>query len=671
MAYRQHGLSRTLPKNFTFYSAGTEEPRTPERASIHVDGPPPPPRHSSCRLRRSRIRSGTDLFAQAEYDRTTLTANPSDIPLPSIELPPSHDASIAQSYPGSIAKDDRFLAPPRDRMALKTPPAQIRGSPSEPNDGWSSWDSQAIGQSLQRPGSACSQASDSSISSCETLSSRRSVGGSCTSAESDSYDPFFYLEIPPKQMAEKPSVPTANHKRTNRGFPKRERWTLDMDNHLWNTYQLYIQDPTITPFKMTPGSIPPLGVTHRVAREAKRSWERKRYRLARPFTSSIHQPQQPQSGETTPTPRTESPKTTWPKTEASTRRRLKLLCKRKFSIAPHYQRLMQSRSPTPFLDLFSRPSHEEHPLDSPGNSSTTYATRDLGVSLVSSSVPGPLSQLAAEHHSPQTTAYDWPPSQAVPCAPQTSCARPIAKTTQLHAEHPGSTPRLGSPFTYHTWGPTNSRKRTSRHTPRTRRETIHVTGSRLCSPPRTEVLPATDDSNIVYSVPRPAEVSSDHETEDHLETLIRDGKLSDIGNRRLRIRNRGATTSSITPQNLDQFFSPPSSASRNEETTPVEKALPNPLLDLSGENLKRLGSPFKVDASKRHEGRRIRHVPSLSDPFASGLLPQIRPVNRGAPSKDQQNMTCALPYDPTEKGISDAERIRRQILNMSYSRRQC
>ncbi|PKX95561.1 uncharacterized protein P174DRAFT_367181 [Aspergillus novofumigatus IBT 16806] len=670
MAYRQHGLSRTLPKNFTFYSAGTEEPRTPERASIHVDGPPPPPRHSSCRLRRSRIRSGTDLFAQAEYDRTTLTANPSDIPLPSIELPPSHDASLAQSYPGSIAKDDRFLAPPRDRMALKTPPAQIRGSPSEPTDGWPSWDSQAIGQSLQRPGSACSQASDSSISSCETLASRRSVGGSCTSAESDSYDPFFYLEIPPKQMAEKPSVATADHKRTNRGFPKKERWTPDMDNHLWNTYQLYIQDPTITPFKMTPGSIPPLGVTHRVAREAKRSWERKRYRLARPFTSSVHQPQQPQSGETTPTPRTESPKTAWPKTEASTRRRLKLLCKRKFSIAPHYQRLMQSRSPTPFLDLFSRPSHEEHPLDSPGNSSTTYATRDLGVSLVSSSVPGPLSQLAVEEHSPQNTAYDWPPSQAVPCAPQASCARPLAKTTQLDAEHPGSIPRLGSPFTYHTWGPTNSRKRTSRHTPRTRRETIHVTGSRLCSPPR-EVLPATDDSNIVYSVPRPTEVSSDHETQDHLETLMRDGKLSDVGNRRLRIRSRGATTSSITPQNLDQLFSPPSSASRNEETTPVEKALPNPLLNLSGENLKRLGSPFKVDASKRHEGRRIRHVPSLSDPFASGLLPQVRPVNRGAPPKDQQNMTGALPYDPTEKGISDAERIRRQILNMSYSRRQC
>ncbi|KAH3001569.1 hypothetical protein KXV73_001872, partial [Aspergillus fumigatus] len=152
MAHRQQGLSRTLPKNFTFNSTGTEEPRTPEHASIHVDGPPPPPRHSSCRLRRSRIRSGTDLVAQVEYDRTTLTANPSDIPLPSIELPPSYDASIAQSYPGSIAKDDRFLAPPRDRMALKTPPAQIRGSPSELTDGWPSWDSQAIGQSLQRPG---------------------------------------------------------------------------------------------------------------------------------------------------------------------------------------------------------------------------------------------------------------------------------------------------------------------------------------------------------------------------------------------------------------------------------------------------------------------------------------------------------------------------------------
>jgi hypothetical protein len=165
-------------------------------------------------------------------------------------------------------------------------------------------------------------------------------------------------------------------------------------------------------------------------------------------------------------------------------------------------------------------------------------------------------------------------------------------------------------------------------------------------------------------------VSSDQETEEHLETLIREGKLADIGNRRVRIRNRGATTSSITPRNLDQLFSPPSSASRNEESTPVEKTLPNPLLNFSGDNLKRLGSPFKVDAYKRHEGRRIRHAPSLSDPFASGLLPQITPVNRGASPKNQQNVTGALPYDPTEKGISDAERIRRQILNMSYSRQQ-
>ncbi|EAW06562.1 uncharacterized protein ACLA_082530 [Aspergillus clavatus NRRL 1] len=667
MAYRQQGLSRTLPKDFTFYSASAEEPRTPERTSIHVDGPPPPPHHSSCRLRRLRVRSGTDLFAQAQYDLTTFDFHPSDIPLPSIEIPSSREAPLAQSFPESLMRDDRFLAPPRNRMALKTPPAQIRGSPFDEPSAWSSWDHQTIGETIQRPGSAWSQASDSSVSSIETFASRRSLGGSCTSAESDHHDPFFYLEIPPKQALEQTPRMTVNDGKKPRNVSRKDRWTLDMDNHLWNTYQLYIQAPTITPFKMTPGSIPPLGVTHRVAREAKKSWDKKRYRLTRPFQSSLHQPQQLRSGESTPTPRTESPKAAWPKSEASTRRRLKLLCKRKFSIAPHYQRLMQSRSPTPPLDLFSHHSNEVPQIESPGGSSTTYATRDLGVSLVASSVPGPLSQLAMEHASPPTTTREW--TQSVHYEPQSHRAEPLART-HVHLEDPASVPRLGSPFTYHTWGPNVSKKSVHWHTPRARRETIHVTGSRLRPPPQVEALSATNDTPIIQIAQQSSELSDEQETQRHLESLVRDGKLTDIGHRRVRIRSRGATTSAITPQNLDQLFSPPSSASRNEETASVEKSAPNPLLNLSGENIKRLGSPFKVDgASKRPESRRfIRHAPSLSDPFASGPLPRARPVNRDVSSKDQQDMRGALPYDPTERGISDAERIRRQILNMSYSR---
>ncbi|PWY78247.1 hypothetical protein BO70DRAFT_372005 [Aspergillus heteromorphus CBS 117.55] len=646
MACRQHGLSRTLPKNFTFASGG--EPRTPERASAHLDvpPPPPPPRHSSCRLRKSRVRSGTDVFAQAEYDRSTFNPNLADIPLPSIEFS-SQDPFATHPCPTVPSTDDRFLAPPRDRVALKTPPAQIRPDPIDDQNiaPWSSWDPEVLGESIERPGSACSQASDSSISSIETFSSRRSAGGSCTSMESDSYDPFFHLELPPKHASETPTL-SQNRKNKARALFVKDRWTLDMDNHLWNTYQLYIQDPTITPFKMTPGSIPPLGVTHRVAREAKRTWERRRFRLDRqfPFVVSYQRP----SSNPTPTPKADATRPTWPKSEASTRRRLKLLCRKKFSIAPHYQRMMQSKSPTPALDLFSRPPRESPRADGPSNSSAAYATRDLGVSLVSSSVPGPLAQLAAEDPPPRETSTEWFNNPVMGGShPDMAGARPIRSSSVIDQE---PIPRLGSPFTYHTWGPSGSRKRPQR-TPKSRRETIHVTGSRLRSMPRMDAFPNVDHHSMTPHGFTTSESPAEQDTRVQLEELLRHGKMNDMGQRRIRLRNRGATMSAVNHNGLDQLFSPPSSSSRNERSGLAEKPMANPLLNLSGDSIKRLGSPFKVETPKRPQPspRFIRHAPSLSDPFAT--------------------MATALPYDPTEADMSDAERIRRQILNMPYSGR--
>ncbi|KAL2821007.1 hypothetical protein BDW59DRAFT_112166 [Aspergillus cavernicola] len=664
MADRQHGLSRTLPKDFTYPSATQIEPRTPERASIHLDAPPPPPRHSSSRLRPSRVRSGTDLFGQASSDFSTCDSVASDQPLPSIEFPPAYHASAAQFDGKAPTTNDHFLAPPRTRVALKTPPAQIRPDPIEADSAhsWSTWNLQTSGDAIQRPGSACSNASDSSVSSIETFSSRRSVGGSCTSTESDNYDPFFHMEITPKQTVEISPLLTELRSKHRKPTKAKERWTSEMDNHLWNIYQLYIQDPTITPFKMTPGSIPPLGVTHRVAREAKRSWDRKGIRLDMHFPSTDTAPR---SGDSTPTARDRAPKPSWPKSEASTRRRLKLLCRRKFSIAPHYQRMMQSRSPTPFMDLFSRPSDGPPRVEAPINTSTVYATRDLGVSLVSSSVPGPLALLAAQD--PLLDPHIESPRPRVPSRSRSELSGSLPSKSSSFDER-GVLPRLGSPFSYHTWGPNNSRRRNQRHTPRARRETIHVTGSRLRSPPRMDPLPNlinSDNSSSSATVESPTE----QETRRHLEELFRQGKVNDSGHRRVRIRNRGATMSAVTPNGLDQLFSPPSSSSRPEENLSTEKPIPNPLLNLTGENIRRLGSPFKMEGFRRTApaGRISRHAPSLSDPFASGPLPQFRSMAQAAPSRNQVS-TSGPPYDPTEQGISDAERIRRQILNMSYLR---
>ncbi|PLB41179.1 uncharacterized protein BDW47DRAFT_65020 [Aspergillus candidus] len=660
MAFPQQGLSRTLPKNFTFPSMSFGEPRTPERSSIQLEVPPPPPRHASCRWRRSRARSGSDIFAQVEYDRSTVRSTSPDVPLPSIEIPPSCEPAENPSSSIPPPHNVHLLAPPRHRVALKTPPAQIRPDPADPppTDSWRSDDPQLWGDAIERPGSACSHASDSSISSIETYASRRSVGGSCTSMESDSYDPFFHLEIAPKPLADSPPLPRKPWR--PRGLRSKEKWTLDMDNHLWNTYQLYIQNPLITPFKMTPGSIPPLGVTHRVAREAKRNWERKRFRLTQHPSAGPSAPaHQSRSGDATPTPKAEPATPIWPRSEAATRRRLKLLCKRKFSIAPHYQRMMQSKSPSPALDLLPRIEPE-----SAGNNAA-YATRDLGVSLVTSSVPTPLSQLAAEGPSHMTNPEWHPLPSAEP--------RSLPPKSWSFDEQEMEAPRLGSPFAYNTWGPNTSRHRI--HRPGSRRETIHVTGARLRSLPRMDALPTAEHQH--GAVPRndlPADESpAQDETQRHLEELFRQGKLNDFGQRRIRLRTRGATTSAVHPPAINQLFSPPSSSSRNDERGSTDKlAIPSLLNHLdgdAGENIRRLGSPFKIETPKRPgPTRRIRHAPSLSDPFIGrSMNPQPKLATPDSQGRSRAR-TGVLPYDPTERGISDAERIRRQILNLPYTK---
>src|SRR5699024_1375450 len=133
-------------------------------------------------------------------------------------------------------------------------------------------------------------------------------------------------------------------------------------------------------------------------------------------------------------------------------------------IAPHYQRLMMSKSPAPLEDSSSR---ESSCFEGPGSSSTTFATRDLGVSLVSSSVPGPLSQLATEDQPQEDVPVDFNPlgSPKEPAVTTTAPEDSVAKRA-LGLDRPGA-PRLGSPFTYHTWGPDNSssKRKVHRHNP--------------------------------------------------------------------------------------------------------------------------------------------------------------------------------------------------------------
>ncbi|KAJ5779085.1 hypothetical protein N7457_006805 [Penicillium paradoxum] len=657
MAQRQ--LSRTLPKNFTF-SLGDNEPRTPERPSTAIDVPPPP-RHSisSCRLPRVRARAGTNVCARMDMDMFQFRG--SDVPLPSIEVPQSTTDFETRSF-GDFANDEGYLAPPRSRLDFKTPPAQIRGTPFDSCDTgnpWPSWDQTPGPNNIKRPDSACSNLSDSSIESIETFSSRPSVG-SCTSVESDLFDSYFPLEVAKEPEIESPSRPQKQE------FNLRvidKSWTYEMDNHLWNTYQIYLQDPTMTPFKMTPGSIPPLGVTSRVARRAKKTWEKKSSRIVQSVSMTSVDP----AGISTPKAMDEGSQRPWPKSDSKTRRRLKKLCRRKFSISPHYQRIMQSRTPEPVAQMFGPPA-DTRVQDFADNSA--YTTRDLGVSLVTSYDPTPISEVTQDLPSLSTDWFNHPvPVTADP---------PVTKTPiqHLRVESAPSIPRLGSPFVYNTWGPGESNRQVQGVG--ARRETVHVPGHRAR---RNTYLDQTlqDTNDVFASISKENNLPSDQDVERRLEDYVRDNKFQDMGHGRVRVRNRGATTSAVNPRDMDQLFSPPSSLNSGpiepEETTPDMKPPMNHLLDL-GENIKRLGSPFRIEGGfKRREApnRTSRRAPALSDPFSNGGPSYMRPDTNASPmqvspTQVHEKAPGSLPYNAFEDGISDAERIRRQILNMPLTR---
>lgn len=626
---RQQGLSRTLPKRFTFPS---RDPKTPECSPFQLDVPPPPPHHASNRLSKSSVRPQLDIVSCAETARCSGSA---DIPLPSIEMPLENDAHEVRPCNTTIQTSTAgFLAPPRGRLAFRTPPAQIR--PISVDSG-NVWHQQYFGNSVRRSGSVCSNASNSSVWSVETFATPRSVDGSCTSLDSDDiHDPFLDFDPPKKQtfgqLPASSTTPLAPKQQLGEAPTRSERWSSEMDNHLWNTYQLYIQNPMITPFKMTPGSIPPLGVTHRVAHQAKRSWGKQRrltpnwdcasnekYKLRKAtFAQNDHR------DSATPTPVTGPTKRTWPRSEASTRRRLKLLCKRKFSIAPHYKRMLQSRSPEPSPDLFSQPTCE-----SSNGSSTAYATRDLGVSLASSVVADPLSQIAAEGQ----FSDNWfnSPVQNGSQHDLSDVSTPKKDNTG-HVDKSDVAPRLGSPFVYKTWGPSASRRDSEFQTPRPRRGTIHVTGSRLQSPPR--IRTHTNRNNDFAEGAN--NIGQQDNTERHLEELMCQGKLDGIEQGCVRVRSRGATISSV--KSLDQLFSPlPPCAA-------AEKIASNSQFTMEDDAERRLGSPFPVEGLSR-QGPSVefeRRVPSIFEQSGNS------PVDSTQTRKSVQSHSAqksAVPYD--------------------------
>lgn len=641
-------LSITLPRNFAFHYTEGEEPKTPER-EVPAPIPPSPPRatHSNPYRVKRRTRPSVASIFQADID----------IPIPTIETPASNAPTRPFSQQRATESAEGYLAPllgPKFMTMPRTPsPHQYQIV--------SNWDSTSkdIGESIARPMSACSLLSDSSeASSNGSLTSYPAGDGSCTSTESDAPNPFKFTSIrksKSKQWAEmaRNEVPEGNISSKKIHVS----WTSEMDKHLWSTYHIYLQDPTVTPFKMLPGVAPPLGVCHRVTREARRSWRgekataRKSSQLLSPFKSKDEAsvagdsgiPGSPdtiranRSGSNTPT-RTDlsDPKAlVWPKSSSSTRRRLRYLCKRKPSIAPHYQRLLQSRSPSPFTSSSPHgPSRSQSRLSEVTSSfqpqSSPFNTRDIQLSLTTSTAAtmqpnGPLAQLASVDAStadiqPNNEWFNQPP---VPWASPTAIPSDIGATVGMDvANDPMQTPRLSSPFNYHTWGPSRSRQRTRPSTSRMQSSDAATLGPSLRSPLRMhDTFPYPGNSGVQKRRARlqlEDELSpgGSNREQDLLDSLLNNHREG----RHRRVRSRGFSLGDVqTTNNLENMFNPPNDDQMRTPPTSTNGASTSGSLDpTTPTQIRRLASPFNGIAPRPS---RARHMATTSlgayEPFSS------------------------------------------------------
>lgn len=359
--------------------------------------------------------------------------------VPSIEMTEvnelaHHTSTYSMSTPG-------YLAPRAGHLRLssppKTPASQVTSYNLETNDAteWSMFHPIHLHDIIQRPSSALSTFSDSSATSQgSSFDSKSSFdAGSCTSPESDIGDPFAFFER--KSGAPGSTTPSS-------GFPNAKRvktmrhphFTPEMDNHLWITYMTYVQDPRVTPFKMLPGTSPPLGVCHRVAREAKSTWRANRPSCAPhgiprisiqcPDSSDPTSPSDAMDQSTPTAAYSHNPVALkWPRSEGATRRRLRELCKRKPSLSAHYMRLLRTRSPSPFdssssVSASSSPNQAPAPAAQPPTPQpSSFSSRSMNVSLAEATAPsmqpdGPLAQLHKRTPQPpmapqQRRGSDW------------------------------------------------------------------------------------------------------------------------------------------------------------------------------------------------------------------------------------------------------------------------
>lgn len=432
--------STTLPRGFRYHH---EEPTTPEPPSAEEIQQPSPPRPRF----KVRRRNASNLQAPTQHFLASVAA--ADVPIPTIELAPSikdtemsNGLSLNTSLLAPISYNHRGVSPPRTPM----PGLEMEDASQRPD--WSM--TPAADDYFTRPTSSLSDASDFSDDDSfysGSRISRPSDDGSCTSPESDIGDPFQFPKLRSKGKAnlEDPFATITLNSKLRSKTRKDAPWTPAQSTHLWSTYMIYLQDPTVTPFRIGASSVPPEGVCHRVAREARRSWKgqkpapaplRRSSRLG--SITSLHE----KSGSNTPTAETPKVYAAWPHASSATRNHLRELCRNKGESSVSTHRHFQSRSPTPFTRFQLRPR-------TPDPRPSSFSTKDIALSLATSTSEtmqrdGPLAQLAADNETP--VARFFPPLEDF---------KPMSFG---HSRDDSTSRRLGSPFmAARTYGPSSSK----------------------------------------------------------------------------------------------------------------------------------------------------------------------------------------------------------------------
>jgi hypothetical protein len=466
MFHQPSNGSTTLPRGFRFHSNEEDRPQTPEPTPATELQPPSPPRPARLKVRRRNAPS-----YQTPTEQFLASVAAADVPIPTIEEPEavamaSEDSEMLDSDLPSL-DTSRFLSPhPRDFREVSPPKTPIPALAME--EGYSqhldwSMGSATLTEDFPRPTSAMSNGSDCSDCSLYSGSrvSRRSEDGSCTSPESDFSDPFQFPSFSKgkgKALCRNENDPEATV--LNKQLRSKTRidapWTKDQSAHLWATYLLYLQDPTVTPFRIGASCVPPQGVVHRVARVAKRRWKGPKIanticRRSSRLTPRARGATSDKSGSITPTG--ESPKVyaQWPHSSNATRAHLRDLCKSKDSNPVRHHRHLQSRSPAPFTK-----QHRPHARPSESPCFTSFNTQDISMSLTTSTAEsmqpdGPLAQLAASDESLESP-HD---SSFAPLERFRPLSFGKARGLTLTLPSEGRGRRLGSPFA-RTYGPSSS-----------------------------------------------------------------------------------------------------------------------------------------------------------------------------------------------------------------------